>query len=441
MLLTEIIPFLLGLILGGLILWLIGRNKIMEARGHSQAAQATIDDLQAFRQEEKDETNALRQQKEVLDRQVASLQRELELNDRQNAELQQKWMQQLDLVKERLDNATRDLLKSRAQELETQNRQQLEPFRQQLDALRLHIAQSRENSIKDTAEMKHHIDLMLQATRSMNDEASRLADALTSKPKFQGNMGESILSNVLESNGLRQGREYDLQTTLRTSTGTTLQNDQSGSRMQPDAILHYPDKRDIVVDSKVSLTDYVNYVNAEDEHQKNIYLNAHLSSVRRHIDELARKNYAQYIPSPRKAFDYMVMFLPFEGAFQAAIYADPTIWQYAFNKKILLAGELNIALLLTMIKTAWIHYDQSKNQLETYRIAQNLVDRCTTLKKKMEILQKSYEAMGGKMEDVNTSLSGKLGVLPTAVRLVDLGVKSEKLIDEESLKPDSSENL
>ena len=159
--------------------------------------------------------------------------------------------------------------------------------------------------------------------------------------------------------------------------------------MRPDVILHFPDQKDAIIDSKVSLTAYERFVNATEDTERDITLKQHLESMRKHVDELAAKNYNKYLPKQHSSIDFVIMFVPFEGAFQAAMQNDPTLWTEALKKNVCIAGELNLTVILRMIKMAWTQFDQTQNQEEVYKNAEILIKRVGLFCKRYADLGKS----------------------------------------------------
>ena len=348
---------------------------------------------------------------------------------RQQMELSEKQLQaQTAALQEKITNITNELLKNRSKDLEEQNARQMKPLEEQLERLQKLMNETRVSNAKDTESVKTQIADMMRRSKEMSDETSRLANALTHRSKFQGDLGESILDNVLTNAGLREGRDYEIQEFIRDDAGNTVVDQESGRKMQPDVILHFPDNKDAIIDSKVSLTAYTKYVNAETEQEKEIYLKQHLDSVRKHVKELARKDYSKFIEKPRATFDFVIMFMPFEGAFQSAINADPQLWSDAFNMGVCIAGELNISVILRMIKMSWTQYEQTQNQQQVFKVASDLVQRIGLLRERMLVAKKTLETKNVKFEEVMTSVEGRLGVLNSAQNIIKLGAKSDKRI-------------
>ena len=397
----ELLFFVIGVAIGAACLWMFLNPKLVSSE------------------------TELRMEKE----RNAAIKEDSEKMLRQQMELSEKQLQaQTAALQEKITNITNELLKNRSKDLEEQNARQMKPLEEQLERLQKLMNETRVSNAKDTESVKTQIADMMRRSKEMSDETSRLANALTHRSKFQGDLGESILDNVLTNAGLREGRDYEIQEFIRDDAGNTVVDQESGRKMQPDVILHFPDNKDAIIDSKVSLTAYTKYVNVETEQEKEIYLKQHLDSVRKHVKELARKDYSKFIEKPRATFDFVIMFMPFEGAFQSAINADPQLWSDAFNMGVCIAGELNISVILRMIKMSWTQYEQTQNQQQVFKVASDLVQRIGLLRERMLVAKKTLETTNVKFEEVMTSVEGRLGVLNSAQNIIKLGAKSDKRI-------------
>ena len=269
-------------------------------------------------------------------------------------------------MQEQLQNATREILGQRTRELSQQNTVQMtaiiDPLKETIREMRTAMDNSRDTHNKNTASLEKAIEEVMKRTREIGAEADKLASALRNENKVQGNWGELILDELLESQGLKEGIHYEKQVTLRDRTGKAILNEESGKRMIPDTILHYPDGKDAVIDSKVSLTAFVDYQNAETDEARAEALQRHVRSVRQHVAELARKDYSAYIKLPRQALNYVIMFVPNEGALQLALAEAPELWREAFSKGVFITGEQNLTAALRIIQIAWTQMQQAQNQ-------------------------------------------------------------------------------
>lgn len=244
--------------------------------------------------------------------------------------------------------------------------------------------------------------------------------------------------------GLTEGIHYEKQVTLRDNAGRALRNEESGRRMVPDTILHYPDGKDAIIDSKVSLTAFVDYRNATTDEERTDALTRHLKSLRQHVAELARKDYSSYIQPPRQSLNYVIMFVPNESALQLALYNDGTLWREAFAKNVFITSEQNLMAALRMIQLAWAQRLQAQNQEKIIETGRMLLDRVADF-------FKSFDDMGQRLSDASEQYRkaydklryGRQSVVGASQKLLKLGVpKSPKktLPDEEEIIPLPSDN-
>lgn len=422
---VEILLFLLGLAIGVVALWVISNPKMEKMRSENSSTKAELAAKTTELNMERERNATLKEESEKM-----LLKQENYFRDQMEASEKQ-FKAQMEALQERITNITNDLLKNRSKDLEEQNARQMKPLEEQLEKLNKLMNETRVSNAKDSESVKTQIADMMRRSKEMSDETTRLANALTHRTKFQGDLGESVLDNVLANAGLREGRDYEVQEFLRDDAGQTITDKDTGRRMQPDVILHFPDNKDAIIDSKVSLTAYINYVNAESEQERELYLKQHLDSVRAHVKELSKKDYSKYIEQPRATFDFVIMFFPFEGAFQTAINADPQLWSEAFAANVCIAGELNISVILRMIKMSWTQYEQTQNQKEVFKVASDLVTRLGLLRERMLTAKKALETTTEKFDAVETSIDGRLGVMNSAQKIVGLGAKADKRIPNE----------
>ncbi|MBO5810563.1 MAG: DNA recombination protein RmuC [Bacteroidales bacterium] len=351
-----------------------------------------------------------------------------------NEELRNKQFEtQINALKSELQNTTEKLLRQREESLVRANSVQLDavlnPLKNEIEGMKKSMVDNIKTNSENKASIEKAIEDLMKRTQDIGNDANNLAKALKNESKTQGNWGELILENILEKSGLTEGEHYEKQTTLKDSRGNMIFHDETGSRLIPDVVVHYPDNKDLVIDSKVSLTAFVDYCNASDDTERAIALKRHLQSMKSHCKELQKKNYSSYIKSPRVSLNYVVMFVPNESAMQLALYEDNTLWREAFENGVFITSEQNLLALLRMIQLAWSQVKQARNQQEIFDEVNKLLDRVGEFMKRYDDLGKKIESLQGSYDDTKKKLySGNQSVVKAAEKLIDMGGKSDRLI-------------
>lgn len=363
----------------------------------------------------------------------SAAEKELELTKRQmrhNEEEQAKALQQqLAMVKEQLQNTTQEILKQREESLGKTNAEQIgnvvTPLKEQLEAIQKQVTESIKTTTDNKASLERAIEDLMKQTKTISDDANNLTRALRNESKTQGIWGEMILEQLLENSGLEKDVHYELQTTLRDASGKAITHDETGKRLIPDVIVHYPDGKDCIIDSKVSLNDFVDYCNAENPDDKEKALAKHILSVKKHIKELVSKDYSSYIKPPRTAMNYVIMFVPNESAMQLALQEDSTMWRNAFDKGICITSEQNLLVLLRMIKMAWTQVQQAQNQQEVFDQARKLLDRVADFIERFDKVGEQINKAGETFNGAKNKLyNGQQSVVKAAKEMEKLGAKT-----------------
>lgn len=306
----------------------------------------------------------------------------------------------------------------------------LKPLGENIDSFKKKVEEVYINESKERFSLGQEVKNLRELNDRLSTEANNLTKALKGNSKTQGDWGQLILENILEKSGLTEGREYFVQEYLKDVDGNYCINE-NGSKMQPDVIISYPDERKVVIDSKVSLTAYTNYVSSDDVAEQKKHIQDHLRSVRKHIDELSRKDYQNYATS----LDFVMMFIPNEPAYLLALQYDADIWQYAYDKKILFISPTNLIAALKMIMDLWKRDYQNRNALEIaergaalYDKFVNFVESLTDIKVNLDKAGESYN------KAYNQLAEGKGNLIRRVEKLKELGVKAKKSIPNSLLE-------
>lgn len=338
---------------------------------------------------------------------------------------------QLETVKAQVTSESERLLKAREEELEKRAKITFETLAGGLDRnikdMKEAFEQNRKTHTETSQSLKENLENAVknlrEQTASIGGKADSLADALRGRNKTQGNWGEVILDNLFTNEGMREGRDYDKEETLRDEQGNVIRNEDTSRRMRPDYILHYPDGNDVVVDSKVVLTAVGDYFRATDEEAKADAMSRNLAAIRDQVRNLARKDYSRYLTPGRKMLDYVIMFVPVYSALRLAYESDRNLWQDAYRQGVLITTEETLMPFLRMIRIAWTSHEQVANQKQIIATAETVLARvsdfCTAhakMGKKLEEAMDQYEACDRKIRERGQSIVG------AANRLIDLGV-------------------
>jgi DNA recombination protein RmuC len=248
----------------------------------------------------------------------------------------------------------------------------LKPIQEKFSEFGKAVKESQDKATEQSAQLRQHIEDVIKQSKDVGDEARNLANALTGKSKVQGNFGEMALVDDLKNAGLVEGVHFVTQRALTDENGQVIKSE-SNRAMIPDAMVYYPDNTLVIIDSKVSLTDYTNYMNAQTDEDREKFARQHVDSVRGHVEELAGKDYAAYIPESMRKVDYNIMYIPNDSAFLLMLQKAPSLWQEAMNKNVLIVSHVTLIVVLNMIQMAWKQAEQNKNIADVYKTGSELM--------------------------------------------------------------------
>lgn len=367
-------------------------------------------------------------EREKLNREKGDLQARNQMLS-ENMEVQK---QEVQRIRQEMNNEFKvlanEILQEKSKSFSEMNHERLaeilNPLKERLEGFKKTVEETYNNEARERFSLKEQIKELVERSESIGAEAKQLTHALRGDSKIQGDWGEMILESILEKSGLEKDREYFIQETLRDEEGHTIQGS-DGRKMRPDVIIRYPggENHQMVIDSKVSLTAYVNYVNAEDADEARLALKQHLVSVRKHIDELAGKSYQDYVGKG----DHVMMFIPNEAAYLAAMQADHALWQYAYEKKVLLLSPTNLIAALKLVADLWQRDKQTRNAIDIAEEGGKLYDKFAGFVDDMEKIGKSLNTTAMAYTDAMKKLkTGNGNLIGRVEKLKVMGVKAKK---------------
>ncbi|MDG2279690.1 MAG: DNA recombination protein RmuC [Flavicella sp.] len=405
------------------------KNNLIETISKSEK---TIESLQAdasknieqLRTSKDNELEELRQKNNSLSIEHTKLEAELKNTQEKLTENKEEVEKLQEKFTKEFENLANKILDEKSIKFKEQNKESigeiLNPLKEKIQIFEKKVEDTNKESIVRNSALKQQIEGLEKLNLKMSQEAINLTKALKGDSKTQGNWGELILERVLEKSGLEKGREYDLEKSFATE-------EEGKTRLRPDVIINLPDNRKMVVDSKVSLTAYEQYVNSETEEEKVVFVKEHVNSLKRHVDQLSAKKYEDLhqIESP----DFVLLFIPIEPAFAVALEADHELYNKAFVKNIVIVTPSTLLATLRTIDSMWQNEKQQKNAIEIARQAGALYD-------KFEGLLQDLIKVGNKLKDTKTEYEGAMnklvngrGNLITSVeKIKKLGAKAKKAL-------------
>jgi len=338
---------------------------------------------------------------------------------------------QLELIREQMKTTSESVLKARQEELGERNREEvskiIDPLQRSLHDMEEALNSSKEQQREAMTRLDATIRLSMEQSQSLGQTADRLTRALTGEVKIQGNFGELKLKQLLEDLELQEGEQFDTQETLRDKSGHSAKGD-DGRGLVPDFILHFPNNRHVVVDSKMSLTAYERYMNAPDgSPEKSQALQAHLSSVRAQVKRLAKKEYTRYLPEGYNRLSFAIMYIPIEGALQLALANDGALWREAYDEGVMVLGPQTMYMNLRVLEMMWTQVRQLKNQQAMIDAANTVIDRVQDFGQRFADVETSMTDTMKKMSKLKiTTADSGASIITAARNLIKAGAKENK---------------
>ena len=320
------------------------------------------------------------------------------------------------------------MLKERQKEFAESSNQSIgqivNPLKDNIAELKKAMEQGNKEQAERNGEMRERIKTLMEHSDAARKSADELAAAFKHGSKVQGDWGESVLEELLSSQGLTKGIHFDTQAVIVDADGHAVRGE-SGSIMRPDVILHLDERREIIIDSKVSLKAFVDYVNAESEVERQACLKAHLDSLRKHVKELAAKDYSSYVQPPKISAGYVIMFVPHLGALWTALNAEPDLWRWAADMNVYIADEQTLYGALKIVKLTWTQVAQAQNHEKVYALANEMIERVGLFMERYDALGKALRKATDEYDDGLKKLDVKgQSIINTSRKLIDLGARN-----------------
>ena len=427
--LIAIVTLLTGTTIGYLIAKRNGRSmetEIEKLRWQVENEKSNASTLLASMKKQSD-TLLAEKEKATNDRLAAQEEKHRESFTAQQA----RFDETLEKVTAQLKVATEEMLKQRQKEFaESSNSnigQIVTPLRETIEKMKEAMNDSTLKQTAISSEMKANIENMMRQSEAARQSTDELARVFKRQSKVQGDWGERVLDELLESQGLTRGIHYDTQTVIRDASGNVIKS-HSGSTLRPDVIMHLDQNREMIIDSKVSLTSFMDYVNAESEDERQKHLKAHIESIQKHVKELSVKDYSSYIQYPKTRMDYVIMFVPHSGALWTALNAQPNLWRKAMEANVFIADEQTLFAAMRMINLTWTQIEQARNHEQVYSLANEMLERVGQFMKR-------YEAVGKALQNANEAYEeGKKKLIPGGQSIIQTCAKLEKLGAKQSTR-------
>ncbi len=334
--------------------------------------------------------------------------------------------------REQFKNIANQIFAEHTKEFKSTNKESmdtlLKPFKDNIVDFRDRVEKIYSVENEQRGALHNELRNLMELNRKITAETTNLTNALKGNSKVQGDWGEMILETILDSSNLEKGIHYSTQYNIK---------DEQGNNLRPDVVLNLPDNKQIVIDSKTSLTAFVSYISAESEAERAVLLEQHLKSVRQHVNELGRKEYQKLVNSP----DFVIMFIPNEPAFLAALQADNTIWADAYNKKVIISSPTNLFALLKLVDDLWKRNAQSKNTEAIVKTATKLFEQLVNFSGSLEDASKALDVARGKYDDAFKRLrTGNDNITRLGEKLRKLGLPTKKELSAKLLEGNESED-
>ena len=421
----EVVFILIGVVLGAVIGFLMGRSRSNALSVKLAIEEKELERVKSLMDELKEHNQAALNAKDQAHKELLRAQEER--HQEAVEAMEQRFRETMEKVTAQVKTATESMLKDRQKEFAESSSNNLgqivTPLRETIEKMKRAMDENTAKQTSMSGEMKANIENMMRQSMAAKESADELTRVFKHGAKVQGDWGETILDELLQSQGLTNGIHYDTQATIKDASGNTVKTEEGGL-MRPDIIMHLDQRRELIIDSKVSLTAFMDYVNADNEDDRQRYLKLHVESIQKHVKELSMKDYSSYIQPPKVKMDYVIMFVPHTGALWTALGAQPDLWRRAMEKNVFIADEQTLFAALRIINLTWTQIIQAQNHEKVYALANEMLNRVGQF-------WKEYEAMGRALKKVNEAYEngqkkitdGGQSINTTANQLIKLGAR------------------
>lgn len=419
----ELVWGSVGLFLGFLAAYLWGQRKNQSHEMSAQLLQSENEQLNLRIEKKENELVVLRDEKEDLVRAYIHIEAAHQLSQQQLSEHKNEVASLQEHFTVQFENLAQRIFEEKSQKFTVQNKQALQllldPLQEKIKTFEHQVTQSHKEALVTHASLKEQLLYLTSLNQKMNEETQNLTKALKAETKTQGNWGEVILERVLEQSGLEKDREYRTQVSFTNDTG---------QRVQPDVVIYLPEQQHVVIDAKVSLTAYERFVNASTAEEQELALKQHLTSIKNHVSGLSDKGY--YSVFEGRSPEFVLLFIPVETAFTAALRKEPQLYQMAFDKKIVIVTATTLMATLQTIHSLWQTKKQQENALEIARQAGLMFDKFVGFVNDIEQVGVQLQRTQNEFDKAKNKLyEGKGNLVSSAQKLKELGVKSKKQLE------------
>lgn len=442
----EILYIAVGVVAGGFFGWLLARLALLSGfqgvRDQLSGVTANLRASEMIITGKSKEIEELKEEIRKIKNELSEKLMELATEKAQNKALDDKLTDQRKEIEElykkfniEFENIANKILETKSERFTDLNKKNLnailEPLGKNIDEFKKTVNETYDKESKERFSLGERVKDLVKLNQQLSEEARNLTKALKGDAKTQGDWGEMILETILEKSGLRKDEEYFMQHQLVDEEGKPLRSDSEGKKMRPDAVIKYPDNRSVIIDSKVSLNAFTRYLAAEEVEVQKKELEEHVTAVKNRIIELYTKGYDDY----DKALDFVMMFIPSEPAYITALQGDPELWNFAYERRILLLNPTNLITSLKLIADLWKREYQNRNAQQIAERGAKMYDKFVGFVSNLQDIGKHIEkAREAYTDSFNQLSSGDGNLVGQAIKLRDLGIKNKKELPEDMLR-------